>query len=653
MPTSTQTHPFQAEVHQVLSLVINSLYSHKEIFLRELVSNASDALDRLQFRSLTDHELMGDQSDLEIQIIPDRDAGTLKIVDTGDGMTAEDLQKNLGTVAHSGTQRFVEALQEKDEVALIGQFGVGFYSAFLVADRVTVTSRACGPESVAMTWESDGRTDYTLCESDQTARGTEVCLHLKEEHLEFLEEHRLRGLVRKYSDYVSHSIRLQVEDRDEEGNPKTGEDRFRLETINKANALWARPKAEIEEDQYREFYKHLTNDWEDPLTWLHFQVEGTLMYSSLLYIPKRAPMDIDWHERQGVRLFVKRVFIKDDCNELLPEYLRFVRGVVDSDDLPLNVSREMLQQDRVVRTMKKQLVKRILDHLQTLSQDQPEEYNAFWKTFGNILKAGVHLEPENRDRIARLLRYPTTHGEGTTSLQAYIERMKEGQESIYYLTGPSLASLTSSPHIEALRDQGYEVIFMTDPVDEWVVESLREFEETPLVSAAKGNIDLDRSNEEQQLLDEQKESLKPLLERSQKVLDTWVSEVRISERLKTSPACLVADPTAMSANLERILQAGGHAVTPQKRILELNPNHKVVEKLLAILAGSEKRAGIVLPDGSETSGGGDGESVDRWIELLYDQSLMAEGSPVRHPDQFARQITDLLEREVERRVEGD
>ncbi|HEX2568869.1 MAG TPA: molecular chaperone HtpG [Polyangia bacterium] len=644
--TTRETHRFQAEVHQVLHLVIHSLYSHKEIFLRELISNASDALDKLRFRAITEPDLLRDEPTLEIRLVPDRERGTLTIEDTGIGMSREELAENLGTIAHSGSRAFLEAVararQESaagqgdkagkpgDDVNLIGQFGVGFYSAYLVADRVEVVSRpasaAAGEAPQAYAWTSDGKDSYTLEPADGLAhpgRGTSVILHLKESEKHFLDEWELRDLVKRYSDYVSHPIKLKVA-------PKAGEPTAdvtpKFETINQASALWRRARTEITDEQYNEFYQHLTHDWEKPLGRTHFRVEGTQEFVGLLFLPRHAPWDLNFErKRRGVRLFVRRVFVMDDCEELLPEWLRFVRGVIDSDDLPLNVSRELLQDSSIVRGIRKQVIKKTLDLLEETARERAEDYLTFWKAFGAVFKAGVHFDADQKSRIAPLLLYRSTHGEGYTSLKDYVARMPSGQEAIYYVFGDSEAVLAGSPHLEALRKRGYEVLYMTDPVDEWVTESLNEFEGKKLVSAMRADLKLEATEEEKKAREADRGAVGPLLERMRSVLQEHVQEVRASDRLVDSPCCLVVPEGAHHAAFDRLLRSHGHTIPQPKRILEVNPSHPLIVSLQTIFSRDANAP-----------------RVGEWIEMLYDQALLTEGSPITDPHRFARRVTSLL-----------
>lgn len=620
-----ETHAFQAEINQLLSLVINSLYSHKEIFLRELVSNASDALDKLRFRAITEPELLANEPALELRIVPDPEKGTLTIEDTGIGMTHDELVKNLGTIAHSGTSEFLQALAQKGQkdVQLIGQFGVGFYSAYLVADRVEVVSRAAGPEQSAWRWTSEAHGTFTVEPAERPARGTAVILHLKEDQKEFLEEWRLRTLITQYSDYVGHPIKLQVTKHTGTGDDAKSEQS--LEVVNKASALWQRSKSEITDEQYQEFYKHLTHDFDAPLAWSHFRADGNQQFTGLLFVPKHPPFDLNAQQQRGVRLFVKRVFIMDRCEELVPQWLRFVRGVIDSDDLPLNVSREMLQDSQVVRAIRKHVVKKSLDLLEKLAKDKPEDYVTFWKAFGTVLKEGLATESEHREKLGVLLRYESSREEGLTSLTDYVSRMKEGQEAIYYVYGESRKAVADSPHLEALKQRGYEVLFMTDPVDEWAAQGLREFQGKPLVSALNADLKLQATDEQKKEKEQQEEGLKPLTEKMKDVLKDTVREVRVSDRLTESPVCLVLPEGGSPAYLERLLRERGKGMPPMKRILEVNPKHPVIEHLRAVYSN----------DPTATQ-------VGEWIELLHDQALLTEGSPLSDPNRFARRMTALL-----------
>ncbi|MFO0607602.1 MAG: molecular chaperone HtpG [Polyangiales bacterium] len=627
-PAQQETHRFQAEVSQVLHLVINSLYSHKEVFLRELVSNASDALDKLRFRSQTDTGLMGDDPTMEVRITCDRDAHTVTVEDTGVGMTHDELVENLGTIAHSGTKRFFEALKEKQagaDLNLIGQFGVGFYSAWLVADRVEVVSRAAG-HTDAWRWASDARDTFTVAPAEKAARGTTITLHLREDQKEFAERWRLKELITKYSDFVGHPIRVK-------------DDNGEWETANKASALWRRPKGEITEEQYAEFYRHVAHAYDDPMTWTHFHVEGTQEFVGLLYVPTQPPFDLDaqpGEARRGVQLFVRRVFIMDNCEAIVPSWLRFVRGVLDSDDLPLNVSRETLQDSGVVRAIRKQVAKRSIDMLDDLANKRPDDYLKFWGHYGRILKEALHLDwrtgttdGEFKDRVAKLLRYDSTRGEGLTSLAEYVERMPEGQEAIYYAIGETRRAVADSPHLESVRKKGYEVLLMTDLIDTWAVEGLREFQGKKLVSVQDANLKVDATEEEKKEREEKTGALKGLFDRAKSILGERVKEVRASDRLTDSPACLVVPPGGITPTLERVLRAHGKEVPPSQRILEVNPTHPLIAALHTVAERDPASP-----------------QVGEWIEVLYEQALLTEGTPIEDPQRFARRLTTLLQQAV-------
>lgn len=622
--TAPETYTFQAEVTQLLDLVINSLYSHKEVFLRELVSNASDALDKLRFRALTEPDLMKDGAPLEVRISADKAAGTVTIEDTGVGMSKEELVKNLGTIAHSGTRGFLDVMKQagKTDANLIGQFGVGFYSAYLAADHVDVVSRAAGSDE-AFRWTSDAKGSFKVEPAEKAERGTQVVLHIKEEQKQFLDEWQLRDLVKRYSDFVSYPIKLQVTKKT--STDKDAKNELVYEAINKASALWQRPKGEITEEQHAEFYKHLTHDGDGPLTKIHFTVEGNQVFTALLYVPKHAPLVEMDADRRGVRLFVKRVFIMDDCRELLPPWMRFVRGVVDSDDLPLNVSRETLQDSSVVRTIKKQLVKKVLDALDEMAKERAEDFAAFWKAFGVALKEGLATEWEHRERLAKLLRYPSSKGEGLVSLEQYVARMPEGQEAIYFVFGESEKALASSPHIETLKKRGYEVLFMTDPIDEWATDSLREFEKKPLVSAMRADLKLTESENEKKDRELNEGKLTGLTKKMREVLGDEIADVRVTDRLTDSPVCLVVQEGEHHAFLEQVLKTHGRAVPASKRTLEVNPTHPLIESLRELAERDPESPRLT-----------------EWIELLHDQALLTEGSKIADPNRFAKRMTDLL-----------
>ena len=629
MSTTVEKHPFQAEVNDVLSLVVNSLYSHREVFLRELVSNASDAIDQLNLSALKDPTVLGDDKELRIELVADAKAGTLTIRDNGAGMTRDELIGNLGTIARSGTRKLMQSLdaEQRKDVALIGQFGVGFYSAFLVADKVTVVSRKAGAAE-AWSWESAAKGDFEVSPAAREGRGTDVILHLKDDAKEYLEEWSVRSVIRKYSDYVRWPIRMEVERGTEE------EKKTEWETINSARALWTRPKGEVTEEQYHEFYKGLGHDWHDPLAWTHFKVEGTHELTGLLFLPAEAPFDLSERKARGVRLFVKRVFIMDDAQEILPEWLRFIRGVVDSEDLPLNVSREILQKDATTRFIRKQVVGKTLSLLEDLAKEGETEfekdgkkekrnrYVVAWERFGRVLKEGVYHDAEWRSRLAGLMRYRSTHDDGWTGFADYVSRMPADQKAIYYVSAENLATAKSSPHIEALKGRGYEVLFFTDTIDEWLVDALREFEGKPLVSAAKGGLDLPEDETRKQAKAEKAKAMAPVTARLHKALDQKVKEVRVTDRLTDSPACLVSDEQGMSARQERILREAGHEIPEHKRVLEIHPDHPVVKRMADL----------------------DDAQLAEYAHMLYDQSLLAEGVLPDDPAAFARRVAALMAR---------
>jgi molecular chaperone HtpG len=618
------THSFQAEVSQVLHLVIHSLYSHKEIFLRELVSNASDALDKLRFRALTEPELEEGETTRVIRIRAERDHGTLTIEDTGIGMTEEELVRDLGTVARSGSRTFLEQMAQRgqQDARLIGQFGVGFYSAFLVADRVEVVSRAAGAGQTGHRWVSEGKDTFTIEPDERAVRGTAITLHVRPDQREFLDEWRLRDLIKRYSDYVSHPIQLLV-------TKGAGVDaKTEYETVNSASALWQRAKAEITQEQYDEFYRYLAHAGqagdEAAIARTHFKVEGTQEFVGLLYVPRERPFELRFGmKHRGVRLYVKRVLVMEDCEEIVPEWLRFIVGVIDSDDLPLNVSREILQESSAVRTIKKQVVKHLLDVLEAMAAEHPDDYATFWKAFGPLIKQGVATDFEHRDALGKLLRYESTAGEGLVALADYVKRMKEGQGAIYYAIGEPRKGLENAPHLEGLRKRGYEVLLMTDPIDEWTADTLRAFEGKPLVSAMRADLKIEANEEDKKVREAEAEGLRPLFDRIRAVLGTRVTDVRTSDRLTDSPCCLVLAGAGPHGYVERLLREAGRDVAKSARVLEINTHHPIVTSLKALVDRGDKR-------------------VEDWIELLYDQALVAEGAPLDDPNGFARRITSLL-----------
>jgi len=624
--TVKETLSFQAEVKQLLHLMIHSLYSNKEIFLRELISNASDAADKLRFAALSNPALLGEDGELRIRVAIDPEARTITVSDNGIGMSREEVVANIGTIAKSGTREFLATLtgdQAKD-AHLIGQFGVGFYSSFIVADRVTLVSRRAGlPEGEAVRWQSDGEGAYTLERVDKPGRGTEVTLHLREGEDELLDDARLRQIIRRYSDHIAIPIVMKQRAWDEEKKAyRTGDED---ETVNQASALWARPKSEITEEQYQEFYKHVAHDFEPPLAWTHNRVEGRQEYTQLLYVPSHAQFDLwDRTSRKGLKLYVRRVFIMDDAEALLPAYLRFVRGVVDSNDLPLNVSREILQESRDVEAIRAGCARRVLTMLEELAANDKEKYAAFWKEFGRVLKEGIGEDHANRERIAKLLRFASTHADAdaeNVALDDYVARMKTGQEAIYYVTAESFLAARNSPHLEVFRAKGVEVLLLHDRVDEWVVANLPEFEGKKLVSVARGDLDLTKLDDEAAKTEQsaQAEEYKEVLERLKKVLESRVKDVRVSSRLTSSPACLVADDFDLGGNLQRILKSVGQNVPQAKPILEVNAGHLMLQRL----KHEEPR-------------------FDDWAHLLFDQALLAEGGTLEDPAGFVRRMNELM-----------
>lgn len=598
---SKETLGFQTEVKQLLKLMIHSLYSNKEIFLRELVSNASDACDKLRFEALANDSLFEGDSNLSIEVAFDKEARTITLRDNGIGMSRDEVIQNIGTIARSGTKAFFEQLtgdQQKD-ANLIGQFGVGFYSAFIVADKVSLTTRRAG-SAQAIRWESAGEGDFTLEEVEKTSRGTEIVLHLKAGEDEFLDGWRLRSILKKYSDHITLPIRMQKTPTYGENGEVITSDEW--EAVNQASALWTRSKGDITEDQYKEFYKHVAHDYDEPLAWSHARVEGRQEYTELLYIPKRAPFDLwDRERRHGIKLYVRRVFIMEDAEKLLPQYLRFVRGVIDSNDLPLNVSREILQHSKDIDAIRAGCVKKVLGTLEELAENQAEKFATFWKEFGTVLKEGIGEDIANKERIAKLCRFASTQqdsNEQTVSLADYIGRMKEGQDKIYYVTADTYTAAKNSPHLEVFRKKGVEVLLLSERVDEWLVSNLPEFDGKELVSVAKGALDLGQLTDEAEKAEQEKvaETYKDLVEKVQGALGDKVKSVRITHRLTESPACVVADEDAMSIHLERMLKQIGQNAGGSKPILELNPTHPLVGKLKAEMDGGrfEDWASVLL-----------------------------------------------------------
>ena len=616
-----ETRGFQSEVKQLLHLMIHSLYSNKEIFLRELISNASDAADKLRFRALSDASLYEGDGELRVRLSVDKDKRTLTLSDNGIGMRRDEVIENLGTIAKSGTKSFLESLgsdQAKDS-QLIGQFGVGFYSAFIVADKVSVRTRAAGAAAdEGVFWESAGEGEYTIADITKADRGTEITLHLREGEDEFLDAWRVRSIIGKYSDHIA--LPVEIESKDEENDTTT------WEKINKAQALWTRNKSEISDEEYNEFYKHIAHDFSDPAIWSHNRVEGKQEYTSLLYIPSRAPFDM-WNRdhKHGLKLYVQRVFIMDDAEQFMPNYLRFVRGLIDSNDLPLNVSREILQDSRVTQTLRAALTKRTLQMLEKLAKDDAEKYQTFWKEFGLVLKEGPAEDSANQEAIAKLLRFASTHNDSAdqnVSLEAYVSRMVEGQEKIYYITADSYAAAKSSPHLELFRKKGIEVLLLSDRIDEWMMSYLTEFDGKAFQSVSKADESLSKlADEESEEQKEAEKALEPFVERVKTLLGDRVKEVRLTHRLTDTPAIVTTDANEMSTQMAKLFAAAGQAVPEVKYIFEINPDHQMVKR--------------VADTQDETRFG-------EWIELLLDQALLAERGTLDDPNQFIRRMNQLL-----------
>lgn len=618
-----ETRGFQSEVKQLLHLMIHSLYSNKEIFLRELISNASDAADKLRFRALSDTSLYQGEGELHVRVSFNKEQRTLTIADNGIGMTREEVIDHLGTIAKSGTKSFLESMgsdQAKDS-QLIGQFGVGFYSAFIVADKVTVRTRAAGASAEqGVFWESAGEGEYTVADITKAERGTEITLHLREGEDEFLDDWRVRSIISKYSDHIALPVEIEHQEEND------GETVVSWEKINKAQALWTRTKSDISDEEYQEFYKHISHDYSDPLIWSHNRVEGKQEYTSLLYIPSQAPFDM-WNRdhKHGLKLYVQRVFIMDDAEQFMPNYLRFVRGLIDSNDLPLNVSREILQDSRVTQNLRSALTKRVLQMLDKLAKEDNDKYQTFWKNFGLVLKEGPAEDNANQEAIAKLLRFATTHtdsSEQTVSLPEYIARMKDGQEKIYYITADSYAAAKSSPHLELLRKKGIEVLLLSDRIDEWMMSYLTEFDGKSFQSVSKTDESLEKlADEETEQAKEAEKALEPFVERVKTLLGDRVKEVRLTHRLTDTPAIVTTDSNDMSTQMAKLFAAAGQAVPEVKYIFELNPDHPLV-----------KRAADTQDDAT----------FGEWVELLMDQALLAERGQLEDPNQFIRRMNQLL-----------
>ncbi len=628
------THEFKTEVKQILNLIVNSLYSNKEIFLRELISNASDAINKISYKSQTETDILGDDTEFKIKIIPNKEKNTLEISDNGIGMTYEELMENIGTIAKSGTGAFMQALEKAKNnnfiaPELIGRFGVGFYSAFMVSEKVVIITKAAGSDK-AFEWESSGDGSYTIKETEKEKRGASIILHLSktEDGQDFTDEWVLRSIIKKHSDFVSYPIVMDVEKEkpvknpvlDKEGKPIEGQTEkvIEEETLNSMKAIWAKNKKDVSDEEYTEFYKHIGRDWNPPLSHLHLKLEGATEYTALLYIPSKAPFDMFAPERKhGIQLYCKRVFIMDDCKDLMPEYLRFIKGVVDAPDLDLNISREILQQNLLIKNIKTNLVKKLIELLSSMDK---EKYEKFYKEFGNVLKEGIHTDWENKDKIAELIRYKTTKSDDKlVSLKDYVSNMQKDQKDIYYITGESVSSLINSPYLEKLKEKEYEILLMTDPIDEWVVQSLTEYDKKPLKSAEKG--DTDTTDEDKKKKDDYTE----LFEAIKTNLDDKIREVKASGRLKDSITCLSGDSYDMSAYMEKILKASGQNIPEAKRILELNINHPAIEKINEIYKKDKNN-----------------EKIKDFSLLFYDIAVIGEGGKVENPSRLNKMVGELL-----------
>ncbi|TEA26409.1 molecular chaperone HtpG [Candidatus Schmidhempelia bombi] len=616
----TETRGFQSEVKQLLHLMIHSLYSNKEIFLRELISNASDAADKLRFKALENPELYAGDANLGVRISINKDAGTITIADNGIGMTRDEVIDNLGTIAKSGTKAFLQTMgsdQAKDS-QLIGQFGVGFYSSFIVADKVTVKTRSAQVSAdEAVMWESAGEGEYTISDISKSERGTEITLHLREEDKEFLDDWRIRSIISKYSDHIALPVEVQTQENDE----------VKWEKINKAQALWTRSKTEISDDEYKEFYKHISHDFADPLTWSHNRVEGKQEYTSLLYIPAKAPWDL-WNRdhEHGLKLYVHRVFIMDEAQQFMPNYLRFVKGLIDSNDLPLNVSREILQDSKITQNLRNALTKRVLQMLNKLSKDQPEQYQQFWNEFGLVLKEGTGEDFTNRESIAKLLRFASTHTDSdaqTVSLDEYITRMQDGQDKIYYLTADSYIAAKNSPHLELLRKKGIEVLLLSDRIDEWMMSNLTEFDGKQFLSVSKADESLEKlaDTEESEQQKETDKAFEAFISKAKTLLGERVKNVKLTHRLTTTPAMVTTDADEMTTQMAKLFAATGQKVPEVKYIFEINPEHALVKRIAAIE---------------------DEAQFNEWVELLFDQALFAERGTLTDPHTFIQRMNQLL-----------
>ncbi len=629
---SKETLEFQTEARQILHLMTHSLYSNKEIFLRELISNASDACDKLRFEAIADGSLYDGDTELSIKVEFDKEANTITITDNGVGMSRQEVVDNIGTIASSGTRKFVDAMSgdEAKDSQMIGQFGVGFYASFIVADKVTLETRRAGNNADDATrWESDGHGSFSLEHIEKPQRGTKVTLHLKEDESEFATPYRLKSIIKQYSDHISIPVVMPEEELDDEGKVKKDDDGntiTKLERVNSAAALWARDKSEISDEEYTEFYKHVSMDFADPMSWIHSKVEGNQSYTSLLYVPTNPPFDLfDRDHKRGVKLYVKRIFIMDEAEQLMPNYLRFVKGVIDSDDLPLNVSREILQKNKTIDRIRGASVKKVLALLESTQKKDKEKYTTFWKSFGQVLKEGVIEDMANKDRVAKLLHFSSTHNdndEQNVTLDEYISRMQEGQEKIYYIVADNYTAAKNSPHLEVFNKKGIEVLLLSDRVDEWLVSHLIEVEGKKLQSVARGSLDIDEE-EDKEKREETEKTFTSVIEHATKVLGDKVKEIRLSQRLTDSPSCLILEENDMSVQMQQIMEAAGQFAPKSAPILELNPDHNLVQKLNDIT---------------------DDDIFEDYAHLLFEQAQLAAGAPLDDAAGFVKRVNKLLEK---------
>ena len=622
---NAETRGFETEVNQLLDLMIHSLYSNKDIFLRELISNASDACDKLRFTAISDASLYEEDIELKVKVSYDKEQRTITISDNGIGMTREEVIDHIGTIAKSGTQSFLDSItgDQKSDAKLIGQFGVGFYSSFIVAEEVTLRSRKAGePAENGVEWVSQGKGEYEIRSIEKAGRGTEVILKLREGEDEFLNDWKLRSIITSYSDHIDFPV---IMDKTQEPEAEGGETVIEEETVNQASALWIRAKSDIKDDEYKEFYKHVAHDYEDPIAWSHNRVEGTNEYTSLLYIPARAPFDLyDRESRHGIKLYVQRVFIMEDAEKLMPRYLRFVRGLIDSNNLPLNVSREILQGSKIIDSIRTGSVKKVLGMLEKIAKNDPEKYQKFWTEFGKVLKEGPAEDFANKEQIAKLLRFSTNHSgeeEQTVTFDDYVSRMQEGQDKIYYIAADSHAAAKNSPHLEIFKKKGIEVLLLSDRVDEWLTSHLAEYDGIKLQSVAKGELDLGEDEASEKELEKKAKSSEKLIKRMKKALDEKVEDVRVTNRLTDSPACIVISEQDMAMHMQRILKEAGHAMPSSKPVLEINPDHPIVKKL--DVEKSKKK-------------------FDDWSDILFDQAILAEGGQLDDPASFVSKLNKML-----------